>query len=874
MKKLSFLLIALLFIVPRAEADIIFSDNFDSCSSNCTVTTSGPPSEGGWTWVTWYLTASYGGVTKPTAEITTPGRGGTGKSLKMWKSSGTGAAGGDYAGLNLTFPGGGRDHFFMRYYMKIPSAFQFTGSSGGTGFKQWRLGTTSSTQGYNEIYLNAYTYGTNWSIQDGGGWVTVLNSSEFNAIRDGQWHCIEWEIGISSNTLRLWIDGVQKYSTTSKAWHLQGTVSNMQHFFIGNTFDHAATWQSGWQAMEADDFVLSTTKVGLEGGTTDNSPPYVDTFSPSDGATGVLVGTTSASFHAKDSGTVVSGADIASLSVGGLGCASCGSCDAGLTCSGTSADYTITRTGLSLSYDQVWSEDISLSDLAGNAMATRTFNFTVQPDPQPTLIVTTTTLPGGTVGTAYSGGTLSATGGVSPYTWAVSAGSLPAGLSLSTGGVIGGNPTTSGTSNFTVQASDSDDPANTDTQALSIVIVPGTLVGGGTTQNANFADTIISPGGGEYTNYSTNTWLAAYQWPAYQIANRTIIMDNADILSIPLGVTITAAKLRLYLTGSEGGGTNPMRIYVYKITGSVPDTTTVTWDNFIGTLTQLGYTDVSLTLSWFEWDVLSAVQSAYASRSPLYLALDGGNLSLADSARYFASVDHATAAWRPQLVVTTQAPINLIPPAAPTGHSVSAGDNQVTLYHGASSGATQYNCYWTSNGSTPSKANGTKIAGIANAYVLTGLTDNVTYKFTFTATNADGESIESSVDTATPMAPPETPAVPSAPILHSVGAGNGYINLFPGTSSGATSYNAYYTTDGTTPTTGSTKITGATGGQRLTATNGVTYKFVFTAVNATGESIVSTVDTATPTANEGINFLTNTGNYITTIINGLKNYLQ
>jgi hypothetical protein len=38
--------------------------------------------------------------------------------------------------------------------------------------------------------------------------------------------------------------------------------------------------------------------------------------------------------------------------------------------------------------------------------------------------------------------------------------------------------------------------------------------------------------------------------------------------------------------------------------------------------------------------------------------------------------------------------------------------------------------------------------------------------------------------------------------------------------------------------------------------------------------MLASVDTALPTVNEAVNFLTNTGNYITTIINGLKNYLQ
>lgn len=60
--------------------------------------------------------------------------------------------------------------------------------------------------------------------------------------------------------------------------------------------------------------------------------------------------------------------------------------------------------------------------------------------------VTTTSLPDGKVGSAYSA-TLTATGGTPPYTWTLESGiegSLPAGLSLSTSGVISGTPTEPG----------------------------------------------------------------------------------------------------------------------------------------------------------------------------------------------------------------------------------------------------------------------------------------------------------------------------------------------------------------------------------------------------------------------------------------------
>ena len=98
--------------------------------------------------------------------------------------------------------------------------------------------------------------------------------------------------------------------------------------------------------------------------------------------------------------------------------------------------------------------------------AVQNFTLTVNP---PALAVTTTSLPAGTVGTAYNQ-TLTATGGVTPYKWGLTAGSLPAGLSLSSIGVISGSPSAASTSSFTVTVADSESPAATATAGLSITI--------------------------------------------------------------------------------------------------------------------------------------------------------------------------------------------------------------------------------------------------------------------------------------------------------------------------------------------------------------------------------------------------------------------
>lgn len=72
----------------------------------------------------------------------------------------------------------------------------------------------------------------------------------------------------------------------------------------------------------------------------------------------------------------------------------------------------------------------------------------------PTLVLAPTTLPSGTRTVAYSN-VLTASGGTAPYTYAVTAGALPGGLTLTGAGVLSGTPTATGSFNFTVTATDS-----------------------------------------------------------------------------------------------------------------------------------------------------------------------------------------------------------------------------------------------------------------------------------------------------------------------------------------------------------------------------------------------------------------------------------
>ena len=126
------------------------------------------------------------------------------------------------------------------------------------------------------------------------------------------------------------------------------------------------------------------------------------------------------------------------------------------------------------------------------------------------LSVTSTSLGAASVGVGYSTA-LTASGGITPYTWTLSSGTLPASISLSSAGVLSGTPMAGdvGTYNLTFTATDSGNAtALTASQALSLSISPAPALAFTTTTLATatyktaYSATIAATGGAGTLSYS------------------------------------------------------------------------------------------------------------------------------------------------------------------------------------------------------------------------------------------------------------------------------------------------------------------------------------------------------------------------------------
>ncbi len=113
--------------------------------------------------------------------------------------------------------------------------------------------------------------------------------------------------------------------------------------------------------------------------------------------------------------------------------------------------------------------------------------------------VSTISLPDGRLTEAYTTTQLTATGGTPPYSWSLASGQLPPGITGNSAGSISGQPTTVGTTHFTVRVTDSANqsatkPLSITVTANSVPTITTTSLPDGATGTA-YSQTISSAGG-------------------------------------------------------------------------------------------------------------------------------------------------------------------------------------------------------------------------------------------------------------------------------------------------------------------------------------------------------------------------------------------
>jgi sugar lactone lactonase YvrE len=206
----------------------------------------------------------------------------------------------------------------------------------------------------------------------------------------------------------------------------------------------------------------------------------------------------------------------------------------------------------------------------------------------------------GTAGVAFSQ-TLTGGGGHGPYSWAITSGSLPAGLKLNgTTGAITGTPSAAGTTSFTVRLTDQSLPtAQTATATISVVIDPAITPavyvangGNGTVTSyavggagnlaplATFARTgfglnapagvAIAPSGRVYVANSGNGSITSYA-PGAAAPSLTSLTGSATGLEGPSALALDATG-RLYVANQPG---NAITVYAPGATGDAAPVATI-----------------------------------------------------------------------------------------------------------------------------------------------------------------------------------------------------------------------------------------------------------------------------------------------------------
>jgi large repetitive protein len=190
--------------------------------------------------------------------------------------------------------------------------------------------------------------------------------------------------------------------------------------------------------------------------------------------------------------------------------------------------------------------------------AQKTYQLTIN---APGIALAPSTLPQGKVGTAYTSTTVSASGGSAPYSYAVTSGALPAGLTLSPAGVVSGSPTAAGSFNITVTATDKFNFQGA--RAYTIVVDQPTPIAVNYTASVNANGSATIP----VTNVDTGpiTSLTITQQPAHG----TTSVSGLNIVYTPAHDYFGSDTLKYTATG-PGGTSGVATVTISVVPGAVP----------------------------------------------------------------------------------------------------------------------------------------------------------------------------------------------------------------------------------------------------------------------------------------------------------------
>jgi len=176
-------------------------------------------------------------------------------------------------------------------------------------------------------------------------------------------------------------------------------------------------------------------------------------------------------------------------------------------------------------------------------------------------------LPGARVAVAYSQ-TITGSGGTAPYTFTLASGALPAGLTLTTAGVLAGTPTTAGSTTFTIRGTDANGCFATVT--YTVVVAPAT------TQPPVCPAITITP-----ASLNNGALGVPYNQTLIGSGGTAPYVFGVTVGTLPAGLTLTAAGLlagtplsvgttSLTIRGTDANGCFAERPYFLTILAAVP----------------------------------------------------------------------------------------------------------------------------------------------------------------------------------------------------------------------------------------------------------------------------------------------------------------